>query len=226
MTDQQAISPHDLVIWGNKFRSQSKRAARAIWKFIDFLADGYRAYGDAIYDQMDEKYYALGTLRNFVTTGLNFPLSRRVNLPQLSPSHFQAVNSIKDPEYQAIMLRWAADKGVGRDALREECKRLRLLPPGDKTALELALDNHALMAENTIAARELAATKAEVAAANGRYHALEEQVAEMEARAADYAPPAMTYPRGEDHSEWAQSPAVCPACGGVLVCRECGEVQS
>jgi hypothetical protein len=177
ITDQQIINPRDLVIWGNKFRSQSKRAARAIWKFIDFLGDGYRTYGDAIYDQMDERYYAIGTLRNFVTTGLNFPLSRRVNLPQLSPSHFQVVNSIKDRELQEAALRLAADKGLTRNELREECKRRGLIDVRDKTALELALDNHALAAENAIQARELAAT-------NGNVKALEAQLAAIEARAA------------------------------------------
>lgn len=222
MTDQQAITPRDLIIWGNKFRSQSKRAARATWKFIDFLGDGYRAYGDAIYDQMDERYYALGYLRNLVTTGLNFPPSRRVNLPQLSPSHFQVVNSIKDRELQEAALRLAADKGLTRNELREECKRRGLIDARDKTALELALDNHALAAENTIQARELSR-------ANGRNHALEAELAaaiqaQAAARLADEpnAGARIAYER-DVPGEWVTGR--CPECHRPLVCPVCGEVR-
>lgn len=219
MTNQQIINPADLIAWGDEFRRRAEYIEKVTWDFIEFLGDGYRAYGDAIYDQVDKQHYALGTLRNMVTTALNFPASRRRELPQLSPAHYQVVNSIKDRELQAVMLRWAKENEATRDGLREECKRLGLLSSGDKTALELSLEVHALSAE--------------VAATNGRIAALQAQIdaaplpfvapypTSYNGTAPDLHPADVAYAISQG-SEWLTGRC---ECGGELVCRRCGKVQ-
>lgn len=219
MTNQQIINPADLVAWGDEFRRRAERTTAAMWDFIDFMGDGYRAYGDEIYNHVDEQYYALGTLRNMVTTALNFPLSRRVNLPRLSPAHYQVVNSIKDAELQAAALRLAADRGLTRNELRAECKRLGLI--SDKDALELSLEVHALSAELHNANGKLASLQAQIDAAP--LPLVAPYPANYSNTAPDPHPADVAYAISQG-DEWQTGR--CPECGGRLVCERCGEVQS
>jgi rubrerythrin len=84
-------------------------------------------------------------VRNLLTLGKDFPPSRRVNLPDLSPDHYQTVCSL-EPQDQEALLRMAAELQMTRDELRQKCRELNLIQSRDYR--ELALENDDLSQRN------------------------------------------------------------------------------
>ena len=208
MTD--LVKYTNVEAWAAALTQTARNLHADVWRLAELLDGGEAQFGEAIYQYTDSLGLDYGYLRNLKWVAGVFPLSRRVTLPALPLSYFQEVAPLPDDEADS-WLKLANEEGWSRATLRaklREARKVTAPDPGD-----VYLENHAL--------------KAEAAASNGRWHALEEQVAALEAaaaqRLADDPGAAMTYPRGEDHAgEWLTGR--CPECDTPMVCPKCGRI--
>lgn len=197
-----------LDAWAADLTATARNLHADVWRLAELLDGGEAQFGESIYQYTDSLGLDYAYMRNLKWVAGVFPVSRRVTLPALPLSYFQEVAPLPDDEADAWLVL-ANEQGWSRATLRgklREARKVTAPDPGD-----VYLENHAL--------------KAEVAATNGRYHALEAQVAALEAAAAerlqDEPNAGMTYPRGGG-DEWLTGRC---ECGGELVCRRCGKVQ-
>jgi hypothetical protein len=123
--------------------------------------------------------------------------------------HVEAVLGIPDEETRIKLLNEgkAEQMSVGKFRKHRDEELGKLAPPPDSSVASLNGKVASLEQANhdlNDAVRDYAA-----------------QFAEIQARAADYDPPAMTYSRGADHAEWVTGRAICPRCGALMRCPEC-----
>ena len=131
--------------WADGLATRVNRLHDDLWDLIDYIADGYEAHGDEIYDHGHQVGLSLSRMRSYCLTGRNFPPFRRGNLPALTPAHFEQVNALA-PSAQDEMLRLAKEKKLSRDELRAECRQRRL--DTSRPIDEVMMDNHYLQARD------------------------------------------------------------------------------
>lgn len=134
-----------LEAWGAEFKRLADNLHAATWELIDHLALGDTLFADDILQYVEQTDFSPGYLRNLRTIGRQFPFTRRVNLPQLPPAHYQAVNSL-EPEDQDEMLWLAYEKDLSRDELRAELRQRGLT--NAREVGEVYLENEYLYQRN------------------------------------------------------------------------------
>ena len=201
-----------LETWGAELKYKKQNLDNATWDLIDHVANGYAQFGDAIYQYADEENFTLGYLRNCVTTGTNYPFTRRENLPPLSPSHFQATNSIKDEDQQDTALWQAHILSLNRDQFRDWLRERGLTKTRDY--VELIYENDALENKN-----------AELETKNGHKSdeitRLRETLEQITAERDNYQSEAEHWrasdaDTSDDDDGWSPERLVCPECGCLI----------
>lgn len=148
-----------LDAWAAGLRRRVQILHDDLWHLIDYIGDGYDQFGDAVFDYADEVGLSIGRMRSYNLTAHNFSRLRRANLPELSPAHYEVVNSLQ-PDDQERMLQVAHAYGLSRDELRAQCREERLTTSREPD--EVRMDNHYLEARVANLERDLETARAQV----------------------------------------------------------------
>jgi hypothetical protein len=189
--------------WAEGLRQRVERVKRATWDLIDHLALGDHLFGDKVDQYLDETGFSHGYLRNLRTTGLNFPSSRRVNLPPLPPSFYQDVNPLTQ-DFQDTMLWIAYNENMTREQMRDLMREMKLT--NARETLDVVLENDYLAARNGRLERDNQTLRDAITAREERLAAARHSNEETNG--------------GEDDIFYGQvidkNTVICPECGAII----------